>query len=263
MSGNELTVIEGEFVELGSLRAAGPVAIVQQATEIATELSKVIDSRKLYSKIQGKKFVKVEGWTTLGAMLGVLPREISVTRLEDGGYEAVVELVRTNDGMVIGRGSALCGIDEKRWSKADEYARRSMAITRATGKAYRLGFSWIVTLAGYEPTPAEEMPQQAATPRKPPQQRRTQKAAPPPSASPPAEPVEVTLDMAMEMVSPKGKAFGEMAKKELSGVLDWATAHEAHPMAPKFKAAAELLIEYLDAADAAADAEGSDEESQS
>jgi hypothetical protein len=32
-----------------------------------------------------------------------------------------------------------------------------MAVTRATGKAYRLAFSWIMNLAGYEVTPAEEM----------------------------------------------------------------------------------------------------------
>jgi hypothetical protein len=49
-----------------------------------------------------------------------------------------------------------------------------MAITRATGKAYRLGLSWIVTLAGYSPTPYEEMdgivvdekPSKPTTPKK-------------------------------------------------------------------------------------------------
>ena len=39
-----------------------------------------------------------------------------------------------------------------------------MAVTRATGKAYRLGFSWIIKLAGYEATPAEEIPQEEAAP---------------------------------------------------------------------------------------------------
>jgi hypothetical protein len=78
--------------------------------------------------------------------------------LEDGGYEAIVELVRIRDGMVIGRASALCGMDEKTWASRPEYARRSMAVTRATGKAYRLGYSAIIKLAGFEPTPAEEMP---------------------------------------------------------------------------------------------------------
>jgi hypothetical protein len=50
-------------------------------------------------------------------------------------------------------------MDEPTWAKRPGYARRSMAVTRATGKAFRLGFSWIMTLAGYEVTPAEEMPQ--------------------------------------------------------------------------------------------------------
>ena len=33
-----------------------------------------------------------------------------------------------------------------------------MAQTRALGKAYRMALSWIVKMADYEPTPAEEMP---------------------------------------------------------------------------------------------------------
>jgi len=72
-------------------------------------------------------------------------------------------LIRSSDGKLIGRASALCGMDEKdrygkpTWATRPEYARRSMAVTRATGKAFRLGFSWIMTLAGYAPTPAEEI----------------------------------------------------------------------------------------------------------
>ncbi len=41
-----------------------------------------------------------------------------------------------------------------------------MAITRATGKACRLAFSWIMTLAGYDPTPAEELVDDQAPKRK-------------------------------------------------------------------------------------------------
>jgi hypothetical protein len=153
----ELIVVEEPELRLGTMRADSPVGLIRQASTIATELARIIDSRKLYSDIRGKKYVKVEGWTTLGAMLGVLPREDSVLALEDGGYEAAVSLIRVNDGMVIGHGSALCGMDESTWAGRPMYARRSMAITRATGKAFRLGFSWIMTLAGYEATPAEEM----------------------------------------------------------------------------------------------------------
>ena len=88
--------------------------------------------------------------------------------ITDGSYEAKVDLILIATGKVIGGASALCGMDEKRWVKADRYARRSMAITRATGKAYRLAFAWIVAMAGYEPTNAEEMPFE---PQKPPQSK--------------------------------------------------------------------------------------------
>lgn len=158
-----LEVIEGEFVQLGTIWVDGPSEVIQRASEIATQLADIVDKRNLYTKISGKKFVRVEGWTTLGAMLGVLPRELRcypMQNVEGGpinGYEAEVELIRASDGAVIGRGSAICTRDEKNWAKRDDFAIRSMAITRATGKAYRLGFSWIMTLAGYEPTPAEEM----------------------------------------------------------------------------------------------------------
>lgn len=154
----ELTVVEGEVIGIGVVAVKTPTEVVEKATEMANALAKVITDRKLYKVIQDKKYVMVEGWSTLGGMIGVLPREVSVARLEDGGYEAVVELIRTSDGMVVGRASALCGMDETRWAGREEYARRSMAVTRATGKAYRLGFSWIIKLAGFEPTPAEEIP---------------------------------------------------------------------------------------------------------
>jgi hypothetical protein len=135
-----------------------PEQRVAKAAEMAGPLADVIEKQGLFSNIGGKKHVHVEGWSTLGAMLGFLPREVAVRELPDGSYEAKVELYSIKDNVVVGGASAICGMDEKRWKTAEKYARRSMAITRATGKAYRLGFSWIMTLAGYEPTPFEEMP---------------------------------------------------------------------------------------------------------
>jgi hypothetical protein len=150
-----------ESVRLGSMVLASSSAVVERATIIAKELANIINTRKLYTVISRRKFVQVEGWTTLGAMLGVMPREDSVLHVRDDDFDyfdATVSLIRTSDGAVVGRASAICGTDEKTWANRPAYARRSMAVTRATGKAFRLGFSWIMTLAGYEPTPAEEMP---------------------------------------------------------------------------------------------------------
>lgn len=149
-----------EIREIGNLAFRNPREMVKQATEMANVLAEVIKQRNLSKKISGKEHVFVEGWTTLGAMLGILPRESESVRLEDGSYEATIELIRASDGSVIGRASAICGKDEPTWKGRPEYARKSMAMTRATGKAYRLAFSWIMVLAGYSPTPAEEMPEE-------------------------------------------------------------------------------------------------------
>jgi hypothetical protein len=142
-------------VSLGTLQATSPAALVSGAAEMAHELAAVINKQQLFTVIQGKKFVGVEGWTTLAVMLGCVAREVQTTE-NNGIYTAIVELVRMNDGACISRASAECG-DEKPWNTRPKYARRSMAQTRATGKACRLAFSWIMSLAGYEVTPAEEM----------------------------------------------------------------------------------------------------------
>lgn len=136
----------------------GPREVIAQASEEAAALADVIESQKLYSKIQGKKFVKVEGWVTLAALRGCLPKEVGIHKDDNGCYTATVELVRMNDGMVLTRASAECGgPEEDLWQSRSPNARHSMAITRATGKACRIAFSWVMALAGYQPTPLEEM----------------------------------------------------------------------------------------------------------
>lgn len=74
-------------------------------------------------------------------------------------YKARVELIVMSSGKVIGAGEAICSDKEMRGGKkvrSDEYAIASMAQTRATGKAFRNSFAWIMKMAGYETTPAEE-----------------------------------------------------------------------------------------------------------
>ena len=150
-------------VSLGILQGTSPAALMSGASEMAGELARMIEAQRLWDPINGKKYVKVEGWTTLGVMMGVVAREVTTTE-NDGIYTAVVELVRMLDGACISRASAECGAPDELdrygkpvWSNRPRYARRSMAQTRATGKACRLAFSWVMSLAGYEVTPAEEM----------------------------------------------------------------------------------------------------------
>lgn len=164
-AGSEVVV---SAVSLGMIQALNPKALVAQATEVATALGGVIEQQKLFSNIQGKRFVKCEGWTTLAAMLGVTPREVSVTE-QDGIFTATVALCRLVDGAEVGRASAECGspdeLDRKNrplWANRPRYARRSMALTRATAKACRLSFSWVMAMSGFEVTPAEEIPAEEA-----------------------------------------------------------------------------------------------------
>lgn len=138
------------------LHASSPAQLVAMGREVANVLADVIEQQHLYADIQGKKYVTVEGWTTLLAMLGVSPLVTSCEETEAGDYIAWAELRDRNDH-VIGRGLGICGSDEDRWSGQPRFARASMASTRAISKAARSRFSFIVTMSGFQPTPAEEM----------------------------------------------------------------------------------------------------------
>ena len=148
-------------VTLGLLGADNPAELITAASVVANQLKQVVVSAHLSQMIQGKEYVKVEGWTTLGMLLGLLPREVSTEAKEDGSYVSTVAFCRP-DGSIVTQASAECGDEsDGKWASRPPYARRSMAQTRATGKAARLAFSWIMALAGYAPTPAEEMPSEA------------------------------------------------------------------------------------------------------
>ncbi len=161
---NEAIVPMEPEVRLGSLGISDPTQLVKRASELATALAEIINKQELYSIITNKKtgkklkYVKCEGWTTMGAMLGVVPIEDYCRPLPEGrGFEAKINLIRVKDGGLVGAASAECTHDENQWATRDSYSLRSMALTRATSKAFRLSFSWVIKLAGFEATPAEEM----------------------------------------------------------------------------------------------------------
>jgi len=160
MNQRALEVIEGTVASVGPtvlFQGDGPRGIVAQATATAQALAPVLENQKLYTNIQGRKHVRVEGWTLLGTMLGVFPICAWSRPTADGsGWEARVE-ARTLTGALVGAAEAQCTRGEKMWSQREDFALRSMAQTRATSKALRLPLGFVVTLAGYDATPAEEM----------------------------------------------------------------------------------------------------------
>lgn len=182
-------IIDAETGELVPYQAPQPVSlfgtndpteVVEAAKRAATPLVDVIRSQKLAVKIGPSEHVRVEGWTLLGSMLGVFPICVWTRQLErEGvpiGWEARVE-ARTRSGETVGAAEAQCTRDENQWSweptgkdgrklpPRDDYALRSMAQTRATSKALRQPLGFVMQLAGFNPTPAEEMPTPDRKPR--------------------------------------------------------------------------------------------------
>jgi len=128
------------------------------ATRVADALKSVLESQHLIQRIGENDYVTVSGWSTLGTMIGIRVEIVSVEPFPTKarfGYLAKVELI-DGRGVKVGEGQAIATSSGR---QKEEHAVYSMAITRATGKAFRLSLAWIMELAGYSSTPYEEMPE--------------------------------------------------------------------------------------------------------
>jgi hypothetical protein len=132
-----------------------PAERMQQMQETAQVLAEPVRQRHVV-RIGQSDHVRVEGWTLLGSLLGVYAHCVWSRRVEDG-WEARYE-ARTLDGRTVGAAEAQCLRSEANWRNRDDYAIRSMAQTRAQSKALRQPLGFVISLAGFDPTPAEEMP---------------------------------------------------------------------------------------------------------
>ena len=148
-------------------------AKVEVATKVANTLAPLVREQGLAIKELNKKnpeaeYVMVEGWEILGTFLGIVPVTTIIEEIKNKhghtvGYKARGTLYQNpiikNDeivgGTVIARAEAQA---DKSGFQKEMFAIASMAQTRALGKAYRMGLSWIMKMAGFEGTPAEEMP---------------------------------------------------------------------------------------------------------
>lgn len=139
---------------------------IEVATKVAASLKNVIQSQDLAVKIGQSEYVTAEGWEVLGTMLGCTPYVESVEEIPTDHkakfmYKATVS-IRQGD-TILSRASAMA---ERNNMQKDRPSVYSMAQTRALGKAYRMALSWIVKMADYEPTPAEEMPRYKPNPNR-------------------------------------------------------------------------------------------------
>lgn len=146
-------------------REIAPREVIAQATEQADALMGIVEDRKLYAMIEGKKYLEAEAWSTIGAFNRVHAITEWVNLIErDGvevGYMAKVSLVHSVTGANHGTGIMSCGFEEfpcrGKTGMAQHKSAMSAAQTWATSKAYRMNYSWVAVLAGFQPTPAEEM----------------------------------------------------------------------------------------------------------
>lgn len=143
-----------------------PADVVTRATEQANVLMDIVESKKLYADIQGKKYLTAEAWETILAFNNVSPREVETVAVkgpngETFGWQSTVALVDERTGIEVARASMIAGLDDfpsqGRTGTSAHRAAMSAAQTWAVSKAARIKFSWVAVLAGFSPTPADEM----------------------------------------------------------------------------------------------------------
>jgi len=143
--------------------------LTRRASDVAGLCKEIV--LKTACNIQGRKYVKVEGWQSIATAHGCVAGCSSVEKV-DGGVRAIGELRRMSDNSLLATAEGFVGQDEPTWyggqtgsgktlPKRADYAIRAMAQTRAISRVCRSAFAHVVVLmdAGLSTTPAEEVPE--------------------------------------------------------------------------------------------------------
>ena len=149
--------------------AASAKDVVDAGREYAAALMDVVKNqqkKKLVHRIGNNRYLAAEAWLMIARFNGTVPMIQETVPVEDEGkvigYKARAVIRRLADGVDVSAAESMCGLTEHvTKGQKDEGSRRNaamrMAQTRASAKACRIAYAHIVVLAGYEPTPAEEM----------------------------------------------------------------------------------------------------------
>lgn len=150
----ELQVIEAQALDK-------PEHDTKFAQESARLLVDIIKKNNWSRKLGGQsEHIQYEGWQTAGKYYGYSVKTYDSEYVEYGGtwgFKAKATVVNEKTGIEIGGAEALCMSDEINWKSKPKFQLASMAQTRAGSKALRQILGFVVALAGYNPTPAEEM----------------------------------------------------------------------------------------------------------
>ena len=136
-----------------------PDRTIAEATKAATALQQVVARKTDPVMVNGKQYLEFEDWQTLGHFYGVHVRTRDAEPVTINGIEGARARadVLNASGQIIGGAEAVCLRDEEQWGVKPWFQLASMAQTRAGAKALRNVLAWVAVLAGYKPTPAEEM----------------------------------------------------------------------------------------------------------
>lgn len=132
-----------------------------KATRASKVLMEIVKQNNWAKKFGGEKeHIFYEGWQTLAKYYNIsiaTGDAEPVTIGEVSGFKAKAWAVDNKTGVRVGEAEAYCMRDEPNWKSKPTFQLASMAQTRAGSKALRQMFGFVVALAGYNPTPAEEM----------------------------------------------------------------------------------------------------------
>ena len=133
----------------------------QQKLDQGKAAAKALMSVAKPISINGKSYLRYEDLQMIAAFFQCTagssdPEFVEIEGIK--GYKANA-CVRNKEGTVISTASAYC-LREGHWVDRENFSLASMAQTRSAAKALRNAFGWIITLSGFEATPAEEMPTQ-------------------------------------------------------------------------------------------------------
>ena len=151
--------------ETGLHLVQDPEEAIASAQKAAKALMQVVNTQKLYVELRGNKHLLFEAWQTVGYFYGItagIATPEDVQDVYDNGLWIGARAYATvyHKGQKIGGADAICYQDEPGKEEMAQFQIRSMAQTRAMAKAYRSILAFVAVLAGYSPTPAEEMTQE-------------------------------------------------------------------------------------------------------
>lgn len=185
-----------------------PELVLAEARRAAVALQNVLNQKKDPVIFNKQQYLEFEDWQTVAKFYGVSAKVVSTGFVDFGGvqgFEARAVAVVNATGVEISAADSMCLNDEERWRSRAVYEwrdgptgkrervkvgeepvplfqLRSMAQTRACAKALRSVFAWVVVLAGYKPTVAEELTGTEEPPAAAPVQQPQRKEGPAPAA---------------------------------------------------------------------------------